>query len=90
MSNLEVGTGSMLQVMVCDGAKPLFEKLTALTMVRRLAWVALQRVRRGENSRKALVGSRTRERPREQESSTGARSAWEEPARGERIGRAHV
>ena len=51
MSNLEVGTGSMLQGMVCDGAKPLFEKLTALTMVRRLAWVALQRVRRGENSR---------------------------------------
>lgn len=33
---------------------------------------------------KALVGSRTRERPREQESSTGARSAWEEPAHGER------
>ena len=51
MSNLEVGTGSMLQVMVCDGVKPLCEKLTVLTMVRRLAWVALQRVRRGENSR---------------------------------------
>lgn len=33
--------------------------------------------------RKAF-GSRTRERPREQESSTGARSAGEEPARGER------
>lgn len=41
----------MLQVMVCDGVKPLCEKLTVLTMVRRLAWVALQRVRRGENSR---------------------------------------
>lgn len=51
MSNLEVGTGSMLQVMVCDGVKPLCEKLTVLTMVRQLAWVALQRVRRGENSR---------------------------------------
>lgn len=51
MSNLEVGIGSMLQVMVCGGAKPLCEKLTVPTMVRRLVWVALQRVRRGENSR---------------------------------------
>lgn len=51
MSNLEVGIGSMLQVMACGGAKPLWEKLTVLTMVRRLVWVALQRVRRGEQSR---------------------------------------
>lgn len=50
MSNLEGGTGSMVQVMVCDGVKPLYEKLTVLMMARQLAWVALQRVRRGENS----------------------------------------
>ena len=34
MSNLEVGIRSMLQVMVCGGAKPLCEKLTVPTMVR--------------------------------------------------------
>ncbi|KAF4022883.1 hypothetical protein G4228_014819 [Cervus hanglu yarkandensis] len=37
----------MLQVMVCGGAKPLCEKLTVLTMVRRLVWVALQRALSG-------------------------------------------
>lgn len=37
-----------------------------------------------ELERKALVGSPPRERPRKQETSTGARSAGEEPARGGR------
>lgn len=42
-SNLEVGMGSVLQEMVHDGVKYTCEKVTIVS--------ALQRARRGENSR---------------------------------------